>query len=232
MLAVRVATADSVDTEELAAVAARTFPLACPPSVTPENIASFIDANLSAVRFAEYLTDPERLILTAQQDDRILGYAMLVRGVDDDADVQQAVSVRPAVELSKMYVLPDSHGQGVSTALMDAALAAAADWCASCVWLGVNQQNQRAQRFYTKHGFTVYGTRTFRLGDGVENDYVMVRGFQPGNDAGRAGAPPACGGRPEEKPGNQTKPGDDAGRGTGNQVSTAPVSAGSRGAPF
>ncbi|MDT5048653.1 MAG: hypothetical protein QOG75_4546, partial [Mycobacterium sp.] len=47
----RIATADSVDTVELAAVAARTFPLACPPSVTPENIASFIDANLSDVRF-------------------------------------------------------------------------------------------------------------------------------------------------------------------------------------
>jgi len=186
--AVRVATADSVDTEELAAVAARTFPLACPSSVTPENIASFIDANLSAVRFAEYLTDPKRLILIAQQDDRIIGYAMLVRGVDDDADVRQAVSVRPAVELSKMYVLPDRHGQRVSTVLMDAALAAAAEWGARCVWLGVNQQNQRAQRFYAKQGFTVNGTRTFRLGAGVENDYVMVREFGPGDDADRSAA--------------------------------------------
>jgi hypothetical protein len=64
---VRAATADSVDTEELAGVAARTFPLACPPSVTAEDIASFIDANLSAVHFAGYLTDPKRLIFTAQQ---------------------------------------------------------------------------------------------------------------------------------------------------------------------
>ncbi len=87
--------------------------------------------------------------------------------------------MRPAVELSKMYVLPDGHGQGVSTALMDAVLAAAADWGASCVWLGVNQQNQRAQRFYAKHGFTVNGTRRFQLGAGVENDYVMVRVVSP-----------------------------------------------------
>jgi ribosomal protein S18 acetylase RimI-like enzyme len=43
------------------------------------------------------------------------------------------------------------------------------------VWLGVNQENQRAQRFYAKHGFVVSGTKTFRLGEGVENDYVMVR---------------------------------------------------------
>lgn len=94
-----------MDTAELAEVAARTFPLACPPSATRANIASFVDANLSAARFAEYLADPQRLILTAGQDDRIVGYAMLIRGVGDDPDVQRAVRVRPAVELSKMYVL-------------------------------------------------------------------------------------------------------------------------------
>jgi ribosomal protein S18 acetylase RimI-like enzyme len=176
-LVVRTATARSVDIAELAEVAARTFPLACPPSVTRANIAAFVDANLSDVRFAEYLSDPQRLILTASHDDRIVGYAMLIRGVGDDPDVQRAVRAGPAVELSKIYVLPDNHGSGVSTALMDAALAAAAHWGAGCIWLGVNQKNHRAQRFYKKCGFTVNGTRTFQLGTHDENDYVMVRLF-------------------------------------------------------
>jgi len=102
---------------------------------------------------------------------------MLIRGIGDDPQVQRAVHARPAVELSKMYVLPDNHGSGVSTALMDAALAAAAEWGAGCVWLGVNQENHRAQRFYKKCGFTVNGTRIFQLGGHDENDYVMVRPF-------------------------------------------------------
>jgi ribosomal protein S18 acetylase RimI-like enzyme len=174
---VRIATPDSTDVTELAALAARTFPLACPPSTTRANIASFVDANLSAARFAGYLADPQRLILTAGRDRRIVGYAMLFRGVSDDPDVQRAVPVRPAVELSKMYVLPDNHGAGVSTALMNAALAAAADWAAGCVWLAVHQENQRAQGFYKKCGFTVNGTRTLQLGARRENDYVMVREF-------------------------------------------------------
>jgi ribosomal protein S18 acetylase RimI-like enzyme len=100
---------------------------------------------------------------------------MLIRGVPDDDDVQQAVILRPAAELSKMYVLPDAHGAGVSAALMTAALQRATGLDAKCVWLGVNQLNQRAQRFYTKHGFNINGTKTFRLGSGIENDYVMVR---------------------------------------------------------
>ena len=177
LLTARIATADSIDVAELAGVAASTFPLACPPSVTHANIAAFVGANLSAVRFAEYLSDPRRLILTADYDKRIVGYAMLIRGVGDDPEVAQAVPVRPAAELSKMYVLPDHHGSGVSTTLMDAALDAAAEWGVDCVWLGVNQQNRRAQRFYTKCGFTINGTRTFQLGAHIENDYVMIRQF-------------------------------------------------------
>jgi ribosomal protein S18 acetylase RimI-like enzyme len=172
----RIATADSVDAVELAAVAARTFPLACPPSVALNDIASFIDANLSDARFADYLADPQRLILTTHDgDDRITGYAMLISGVSDDPDIQRAVHIRPAIELSKMYVLPAYHGSGVASALMDAALSAAADRGAGCVWLGVNKKNPRAQQFYTKHGFTVSGNRTFHLGEHTESDYVMVR---------------------------------------------------------
>ncbi len=174
-MAIEVAAADYADIEELADVAARTFPLACPPSVTPENIVAFIDENLSEARFRDYLAAPDRVVLTAREDGRMVGYVMLIRGVPDDDDAQRAVTLRPAIELSKMYVLPDSHGAGVSAALMAAALNRATELDARCVWLGVNQHNQRAQRFYCKHGFSINGTRTFRLGSGIENDYVMVR---------------------------------------------------------
>jgi GNAT superfamily N-acetyltransferase len=121
-MAVLVSSPTERDLPELADVAARTFPLACPPSVTPDNIAAFIAENLTQTRFAEYLTDPERVVLTARCDGLVLGYAMLIRGVVDDADVQRAVPLRPAVELSKMYVLPGGHGSGVSAALMAATL--------------------------------------------------------------------------------------------------------------
>jgi ribosomal protein S18 acetylase RimI-like enzyme len=162
----------SADAAELADVAAQTFPLACPPATAAKDIASFIETNLSAERFAEYLADPRRAIITAARDGRILGYAMVIRDADD------------AAELSKIYVLPDHHGAGVSAALMDASVATAEKWGARRVWLGVNQANERAQRFYRKHGFTVNGTRTFRVGARLENDYVMVRELGP--------APPAA----------------------------------------
>ncbi|MBX9922377.1 MAG: GNAT family N-acetyltransferase, partial [Mycolicibacterium frederiksbergense] len=107
MIVVRVEVPGPADLTELAAVAAITFPLACPPGVTAANVDAFIAANLSVQAFAGYLDDPQRVVLIARDDTRILGYAMLIRGVPEDADVQRAVPLRPAVEISKMYTLPD-----------------------------------------------------------------------------------------------------------------------------
>ncbi|CAN5210696.1 GNAT family N-acetyltransferase [soil metagenome] len=175
MTALQVTAAQAADLEEVADVAAKTFPLACPPSATAENIAAFISANLSAAKFADYLADPERVVLVARDQKIVVGYAMLIHGVPDDTDVQRAVELRPTVELSKIYVLPSSHGSAVSAALMTAAVQYCVQHGAASMWLGVNQENQRAQRFYTKQGFAVTGTKSFQLGADLEHDYVLTR---------------------------------------------------------
>ncbi|MEX0581302.1 MAG: GNAT family N-acetyltransferase [Mycobacterium sp.] len=183
---VRVDAATAADLAELADVAAATFPLACPPSAAAEDIDAFLLTTLSASRFGEYLADPDRVVLTATDADRVIGYTMLIRRTDTsdaDADVPLSVTPRPAVELSKMYVLPDWHGSGAAGLLMRAGITWAEAGGASAVWLGVNQGNQRAQRFYRKHGFSTVGTRTFRLGANLEDDFVMVRPRFPGAPA-------------------------------------------------
>ena len=161
------------DADQLAEVAARTFPLACPPSVAVGDIAACITATLSPQRFRAYLVDPNRLVLAATESGRVIGYAMMVRGADPD--VASYIEPRPAVELSKMYVLPDHHGGGAAAALMEAGVSWADEVGAQVVWLGVNQNNHRAQTFYRKHRFAVVGTRTFPVGAILENDFVMTR---------------------------------------------------------
>ena len=156
--------ADGAEAAELAEVAAATFPLACPPRASSEDIAAFITANLSAAHFAEYLADPARTVITVRDDGRIIGYALLIQHDDN-----------PEIELSKFYVLPGWHGSGASTLLMAAVL----DWGsasgARALTLGVNRGNERAQAFYRKQGFAITGTRTFDLGWSIENDFVMTR---------------------------------------------------------
>ncbi|APA99862.1 GNAT family N-acetyltransferase [Nocardia seriolae] len=172
-----VARADTADADALAAVAAVTFPLACPPGSTPEDEAAFIAKWLSPDRFREYVADPARVVLKAVTDGVIVGYALLNAVPPADPDVAAVITRRPVTELSKMYVLPGQHGNGVSGALMSSALEIARAEGSIAVWLGVNQENVRAQRFYGKHGFRVAGTKTFLVGAQRHHDYVMLHEF-------------------------------------------------------
>ncbi|HEX7716648.1 MAG TPA: GNAT family N-acetyltransferase [Marmoricola sp.] len=167
---VRVATPGDVDA--LAEVAAATFALACPPGMPAPSIEAFIADNLTAGRFAEYVADPGRAVLVAEQDGRAVGYAMLVHGEPYDADVRAVVRHRPTTELSKIYVLPASQGGAVARALLAAAVGLAREVGAAGMWLGTNQQNTRAQRFYAKSGFDRIGTKRFWVGDHHEDDFV------------------------------------------------------------
>jgi len=175
---IRIAVPD--DAAGLAEVAAATFPLACPPHTTEEAKATFIAEVLSESRFAEYLSDPERALFLAQEPDGlVVGYTMLVFTEPTDPDVLAAISVQPSVELSKCYVRAGHHGVGVAAQLMSESLERARAHGARGVWLGVNEENERAQRFYAKHGFERVGTKRFLVGDRFEDDYVLELGLSP-----------------------------------------------------
>ncbi|WP_081234970.1 GNAT family N-acetyltransferase [Clavibacter tessellarius] len=176
----RVAT--PADADAVAALAARTFALACPPSTTAEAIAEHVRTVLSPARFAAHLASPAHRVLLAEVDGRAVGYTMIVATPPADADVAGALRLRPVIELSKVYVERGSHGAGVARPLMAETLRAArglagergADVLAG-IWLGVNEHNARAIRFYASQGFRIVGTRSFRLADSVETDHVMER---------------------------------------------------------
>lgn len=141
----------------------------------PESIERFVAENLTAERFREYVADPARAVLVAEEGDLTVGYAMLVHGEPYDADVRAVVRHRPTTELSKIYVLPMAHGGGVAGDLLAASVEVAREIGAAGIWLGTNQANERAQRFYLKSGFERIGTKRFWVGDHYEDDYVFER---------------------------------------------------------
>ncbi|MCW4456702.1 GNAT family N-acetyltransferase [Microbacterium sp. MPKO10] len=165
--------ADASDAAELSALAVETFRLACPPDMAPEDIDAFTRENLSPERFESFLTDPTQVLLAAENDGALVGYTLLIDRPPSDPHVDEAVTARPAVELNKVYVRSRAHGSGAAGALMRATLDTALTHGARGVWLGVNQLNSRAVRFYEKSGFSVVGTRRFKVGDRWCDDFVM-----------------------------------------------------------
>ncbi|MBT2597567.1 GNAT family N-acetyltransferase [Arthrobacter sp. ISL-72] len=170
---IRTATAD--DAGKLAELAVVTFPLACPPGSSPEDIKAHLARTLSEANFAEYLTHPRITILVLDDGGRLNGYTMLIAAPAADPDVAAVLSALPSTELSKCYVHPGHHGKGAASRLMRDSLAQAASTGAAGIWLGVNSQNAKAIRFYEKSGFRTVGTKSFTLGSTVEHDFVMER---------------------------------------------------------
>ncbi|MEU4219813.1 GNAT family N-acetyltransferase [Actinoplanes sp. NPDC026623] len=167
--------ADAADLHELAA---RTFGLANPPGTPQSDIDAFIAQHLSLSSFDKYLADPDRILLLAHDDGAPVAYCMLVAGPIADPELARTVAAAgpgPAVELSKFYVAASSHGSGVAGTLMAATLDAAAATGARQCWLGVNQRNARAAKFYARHGFEIIGTKRFLVGEQRHDDHVRAR---------------------------------------------------------
>jgi ribosomal protein S18 acetylase RimI-like enzyme len=163
------------DAEVLHDLATRTFALACPPGTLQSDIDEFVATHLSPDSFRQYLADPAKILLLVAADDVPIGYSMLVAAPITDPDVAAVVDEKVSIELSKFYLAPDRHGSGAATTLMTATLAEAAATGAENCWLGVNQQNARAAKFYARHGFEVVGEKRFRVGAEWHNDHVRLR---------------------------------------------------------
>lgn len=174
--AVTIRRATAEDAAALHEVAAATFALACPPHTTQASIDDFIASNLGEDSFERYLADPQRaLFLALDGNGTAAGYTMVIFGEPTDQDVAAAITIRPTAELSKIYVREGYHGAGLAGHLVTASIAAAADSGADGIWLGVNQENVRANRFYEKQGFALVGAKKFLVGERYEDDFVRER---------------------------------------------------------
>ena len=162
------------DAALLHALAAATFALACPPGTTQASIDEFIRTQLSEEKFAGYLADPTRELFIASVDGVAAGYTMIIHADPTDLDVLAAVTTRPTSELSKVYVLAGHHGTGLASHLVQTTVDAARRRGSASVWLGVNNENAKANRFYEKQGFAKVGTKQFLVGDKYEDDFVRA----------------------------------------------------------
>ena len=175
MSTVSIRRAEPADAIVLAELAAATFPLACPLGTTETNIALFIDQHLSPSAFSRYLGAPTHRLWIAEIDTDKAGYAMAVHGEPSDSAVAGVITRRPTVELSKLYVHARHHGTGMASLLLGAVVSDASQAGCQSLWLGVNQQNARANRFYEKSGFEVVGTKHFQVGESLESDFVREK---------------------------------------------------------
>lgn len=77
-----------------------------------------------------------------------------------------------AMELRQLYVVEAFKGTGMADALTEWALGTARDRGAPEIYLAVFDHNQRAKRFYARHGFSEVGRCHFVTGHQVHDDRI------------------------------------------------------------
>jgi len=149
----------------------RTFVAANGHCSTPENVGAFLAQAYTPERQAREIRDPDTLTLIVEQDGAWAGFAQLRWGTVPPPEV----TLRPAVELGRIYLDAAFHGKGIAALLVTHLLAAARLRHSRSVWLNVWQESEQAIRFYRKHGFQIVGRSIFQVGDDPKEDWVMTQ---------------------------------------------------------
>ena len=177
-MSIHIRKAAAADAALLTDLGRRSFTAAFEAMNSPENFAAYLAEAFSEQKQAAELAQPGSIFLIAEAHDEPqtgqvepVGYARLLAG-----STETCITGDNPIELVRIYALGSYTGQGIGSALMQAALQEARGRGHDVIWLGVWQENPRAVTFYERWGFQKVGTHVFNIGADEQTDWIMQRG--------------------------------------------------------
>lgn len=153
---------------QLQEIGRQTFYETFSESNAEENMAKYLEEGFSEDKLTDELTDENSEFYFAVLDSKVIGYLKLNFG-----NSQTELKDNSSLEIERIYVLQEYHGEKVGQQLYEKAIQIARDKKVNYVWLGVWEENPRAIRFYQKNGFVEFDKHIFRLGDDEQTDIMM-----------------------------------------------------------
>lgn len=115
------------------------------------------------------LNDSRRQIFLALDGSVPVAYLHLF-----DGPVDPSVTGPNPIELLRLYVDSPWHGKGLAHQLMETAIKTSRERGFKTLWLGVWENNLKAQAFYKKWKFRETGSHIFQLGADPQVDLIMA----------------------------------------------------------
>lgn len=158
------------DAEALSLVAGATFLEAYAGFMNRDDMQAHLASKSSPERFRAWIADTRAIVTIAETPGSRapIGYTLLT---DPDLPVDRRDG---DIELLRIYTLATTWGSGLGADLMARALDDARAGRCRRMLLGVHPENQRAHRFYERHGFRVIGRRTFMVGNSLFDDPIYA----------------------------------------------------------
>lgn len=108
-----------------------------------------------------------------RRDGEVVGYLKVNWGED-----QTEQELEDSFEIQRIYILNAYQGHGLGQFLFEFALERAYASGKSWAWLGVWENNLKAQALYRKYGFEKFSEHSFAVGDLVDTDWLMKKALK------------------------------------------------------
>jgi ribosomal protein S18 acetylase RimI-like enzyme len=162
--------ATNEDAELVADICRRSFFDTYASFNTKENMDEYMEEHLSKDFIMSEVSSSATNFFLAFVEDRAAGYVQL-----NDKSSPELLKEMDAIEIVRFYAMQEWIGKGIGSALMKICIDRAVSMDKKLIWLIVWQKNFRAIEFYKKWGFEIFDTSIFKLGNDLQDDWVMKK---------------------------------------------------------
>lgn len=138
-------------------------------NTAPDDMAEFLATAYSPAALSKELHTPGTTFWFVTVDGTPAGYLKL----NVDGAVTADVHAANALELERIYILPQYKRHGLGSKLFAHALQTAQALHKTTIALGVWEHNEPAKAFYAKRGFHKVGEHAFVVGSDPQRDWLM-----------------------------------------------------------
>ena len=164
----RVLQCDESHLNELLQIAELTFRDAFESMNNPEDFQHYIRTTFNEIQFRKELHTKGSSFYFLYVNDRLAGYFKT-----NENTAQTDIKDPLAMELERIYVLPEYQGKGHGQYMLKWVKSQAQKLGKQYVWLGVWKRNKDAVRFYGSCGFRIFGEHPYYIGKDRQMDWLM-----------------------------------------------------------
>ncbi|KAM0796800.1 acyl-CoA N-acyltransferase, partial [Usnea florida] len=174
------------DAEAIAKMGAATFANSFGYSMPAEHLQAYLAEAYTPTAIAKDLANEQNHFFVArlnsaraEENGKVVGFIQMKLGTTERCIPSDV----PTCELHRIYVSFDQVGGGIGQLMMERGLQWAREQLLGSelhngatvagVWLGVWEENVKAERFYRRWGFERVGAHDFAMGDTRQTDSVM-----------------------------------------------------------
>ena len=188
----------AADAEAIAKVGATTFANSFGHSMPAEHLQAYLAEAYTPTAIAKDLANEQNHFFVArlnsaraEENSKVVGFIQMKLGTTEGCIPSDV----PTCELHRIYVSSDQVGGGIGQLMMGRGLQWAREQLLGSephngatvvpsegakgqkagVWLGVWEENVKAERFYRRWGFERVGAHDFAMGDTRQTDSVMIK---------------------------------------------------------